>query len=71
MLFDTLLDDIVIPRFVRVRDHRVAERIEDVAAAVRQALDSRGAKEALRPGMRVRRRAVHYCLNGLPRRCHR
>ena len=34
MLFDTLLDDIVIPRFVRVRDHRVAERIEDVAAAV-------------------------------------
>ena len=53
MLFDTLLDDIVIPRFVRVRDHRVAERIEDVAAAVRQALDSRGAKEALRPGMRV------------------
>lgn len=53
MLFDMLLDDIVIPRFVRVRDHRVAERIEDVAAAVRQALDSRGAKEALRPGMRV------------------
>ncbi len=53
MIFDTLLGDIVIPRFVRVRDHRSAERIDNVAAAVREALDRRGAREKLHAGMRV------------------
>jgi len=48
-----LLRDIEIPRMVRLRQRFGADRIEDVALAVREKLNAPGMGERIEPGMRV------------------
>lgn len=52
-IYDDLLSEIEIPRFVRVRNNRKAGHIAEAYQEVRKSLEAISAKKRIRPGMEV------------------